>query len=63
MRVWPGAVLLDGDVVGTWRRADETVTVSPWRSLPDDARAAVEQEAVSMPLPGLRRPVDVRWDR
>ncbi|WP_298461576.1 DNA glycosylase AlkZ-like family protein [uncultured Cellulomonas sp.] len=60
-RVWPGAVLVDGDVVGTWRRADETVTVSPWHPLPDDARAAVEAEAGSMPLPGLRRPVDVRW--
>ncbi len=61
-RVWPGAVLVDGDVVGTWRRADEKVTVSPWRPLTADRREAVEQEAASFPLPGLRGPVAVRWE-
>ena len=29
-RVWPGAVLLDGEVRGTWRRANETVTIQTW---------------------------------
>lgn len=61
-RVWPGAVLVDGDVAGTWRRADERVTVSVWRPLTTDRREAVEQEAASMPLPGLRGPVTVRWE-
>lgn len=61
-RVWPGAVLVDGDVVGTWRRADEKVTVGPWRGLPTAGREAVEQEAASLPLPGLQRPITVRWD-
>lgn len=61
-RVWPGAVLVDGDVVGTWRRADEKVTVSAWQPLPARARDAVEREALSLPLPGLRRPVTVRWE-
>jgi hypothetical protein len=56
-RVWPGAVLVDGDVVGTWRRADEQVTVTPWGPLPAAAREAVEAEAASFPLPGLRGPV------
>jgi hypothetical protein len=61
-RVWPGAVLVDGDVVGTWRRADEKVTVSAWLPLATDHREAVEQEAASLPLPGLRGPVTVRWE-
>jgi hypothetical protein len=61
-RVWPGAVLVAGDVVGTWRRADEKVTVSPWRTLPAGAREAVEQEAASLPLPGLSDPITVRWN-
>ncbi len=51
-RVWPGAVLVAGDVVGTWRRAQAKVSISPWRSLSPAERAAVEAEAASMPLPG-----------
>ena len=31
-RVWPGAVLVDGEVVGTWRRSQEVVTIQPWQS-------------------------------
>jgi hypothetical protein len=60
-RVWPGAVLVDGEVVGTWRRADEKVVVSPWDAL-DGAREAVEREAVGLPLPGLDRAITVRWE-
>ena len=61
-RVWPGALLVDGDVAGTWRRADEKVTLSPWRALPPAAREAVEQEAATLPVPGLTCPVCLRWD-
>ncbi len=61
-RVWPGAVLVDGEVVGTWRRAEEKVTVTPWGTLAAGDREAVEREAVSMPLPGLVKPVTVRWE-
>jgi hypothetical protein len=61
-RVWPGALLVDGDVAGTWRRADELVTVAPWRRLPKATRAAVETEAASLPLPGLQRPISVAWE-
>jgi len=61
-RVWPGAVVVGGELVGTWRRADEKVTVGPWVALPARAREAVEQEAASLPLPGLRGPVTVRWE-
>lgn len=60
-RVWPGAVLVDGEIVGTWRRANDVVTVETWRPPSGRARDAVEAEAASMPLPGLRGPVVVRW--
>jgi hypothetical protein len=60
-RVWPGAVLVAGEVVGTWRRADATVTIATWRGLSPEERDAVAAEAASMPLPGLRGPIRVRW--
>lgn len=60
-RVWPGALLVDGDVAGTWRRADERVDIDAWRRLRPAERAGVEAEAATMPLPNLARPIDVRW--
>ena len=60
-RVWPGAVLVEGEVVGTWRRAQGMVTVQTWRRLSPAARGAVEAEAGSLPLPGLEGRVVVRW--
>jgi hypothetical protein len=61
-RVWPGAVLLDGEVVGTWRRSEHKVTVSPWQPLTGAGREAVEGEATSLPLPGLARQITVTWE-
>ena len=61
-RVWPGGLLVDGEVVGTWRRANEIVTIETWRRLTRAARDAVEAEAASLPLPDLRARVVVRWD-
>ena len=61
-RVWPGAVLVEGEVVGTWRRADAKVSVQPWRRLSRAARDAVEAEAASLPLPGIEGQIVVRWD-
>jgi hypothetical protein len=60
-RVWPGAVLVDGEVVGTWRRAEATVTIEPWRRLSRQQRDAVQMEAESIPLPDPGRPIVVRW--
>jgi len=62
-RVWPGALLVDGEVVGTWRRADEKVAIEPWRRLTRVERDAVEAEAASLPLPGIDRRIVVRWER
>ena len=61
-RVWPGAVLVDGEIVGTWRRAQADVTIESWRRLSLAERAAVEAEAVSMPLTTVRHGVQVHWD-
>jgi hypothetical protein len=61
-RVWPGGVLVEGEVVGTWRRADATVTVQPWRRVSRAARDAVEREAASLPLPGIEGQMVVRWN-
>jgi hypothetical protein len=60
-RVWPGAVLVDDEIVGTWRRAAHTVTITPWTALPVNARHALETEAADLPLPALDRPIAVRW--
>jgi hypothetical protein len=61
-RVWPGGLLVEGELVGTWRRAQETVTIQPWRHLSRAARDAVEAEAESLPLPGIRGRIVVRWE-
>ena len=60
-RVWPGALLVNGEIAGVWRRAGPEVTVDTWRKLKKDERAAVEAEAATMPLPGLKREIRVRW--
>jgi hypothetical protein len=60
-RVWPGALLVAGELAGTWRRAMADLSIEPWRRLSPAERAAVEAEAASLPLPGLDGPVTVRW--
>ena len=61
-RVWPGAVLLAGEIAGTWRRADTVLTVRPWRRLSGAERDVVVAEAEGLPLPGVQRRITVRWD-
>lgn len=61
-RVWPGALLVDGEIVGTWRRAQEKVAIGTWRRLTRAQVAAVEAEATSLPLPGIQGQIVVRWD-
>ncbi|MEO7665352.1 MAG: crosslink repair DNA glycosylase YcaQ family protein [Candidatus Limnocylindrales bacterium] len=60
-RVWPGALLLDGQVAGTWRRSDAVLTVEPWRQPSPEERDAVQAEAESLPLPGAADRIQVRW--
>jgi len=62
-RVWPGGLLVDGEIAGTWRRADTVLTIQPWRRLSPAERDAVAAEAESLPLPGIDRQIAVRWDK
>ena len=61
-RVWPGGLLVAGEVAGTWRRADTVLTVQPWRALSGAEREAVVAEAESLPLPRSGGKIVVRWD-
>jgi Winged helix DNA-binding domain len=60
-RVWPGAILVNGEIVGTWRRATADIAIEPWQPLSPAQREAVEAEAKSLPLPGLSSGIRVEW--
>jgi hypothetical protein len=60
-RVWPGGVVVDGEMAGTWRRAGAVVAIETWDRLSPEARDAVEREAQSFPLPGAEGRIRVRW--
>jgi len=61
-RVWPGAVLVEGEIVGTWRRAKAALSIQSWRQLSHAERDAVEAEAHSLPLPGVEGQITVHWE-
>lgn len=61
-RVWPGALLVGGELVGNWRRAEGLVSLQAWRRLTPTERATVEAEATSLPLAGLAGPIQTRWE-
>lgn len=59
--VWPGGLLVAGELVGTWRRAGRRATIRTWRPITAAERQAVEAEAASLPLPAPDTPVRVTW--
>jgi hypothetical protein len=61
-RVWPGALLVAGKIVGTWRRAQERVTIQTWQRLSRTSRDAVLAEAESLPLPDKAGRIVAPWD-
>jgi hypothetical protein len=61
-RVWPGAVLLAGEIVGTWRRAQAKLTIQPWRRFSRVERKQIEAEAANLPIPGIEGSIQVHWD-
>jgi hypothetical protein len=60
-RVWPGALLVEGEIRGTWRRSQHTVRIDAWARLSRQRRDAIEAEARALPLPGVDRRIDVIW--
>ncbi|HET7854846.1 MAG TPA: crosslink repair DNA glycosylase YcaQ family protein [Gaiellaceae bacterium] len=60
-RVWPGALLVEDEIRGTWRRAQHAVRIDAWARLPRRTRDAVEAEARALPLPGVDREIEVVW--
>lgn len=62
-RVWPGAVLVDGEIVGTWRRTKTQIDVTTWRRLTSGEAAAVEAEAATLPIPDAQSGIETRWLR
>src|SRR5256714_13289804 len=61
-RVWPGALLVEGEIRGTWRRAHHTVRIDAWARLSRGTRDAIEAEANALPLPGVERAIEVVWN-
>ena len=59
MSVWPGALLVNGELVGTWRRQVGRVTVRAWRPLEPEVKETVEEEVSGMPIESVRK--EVRW--
>ncbi|TLZ56205.1 MAG: winged helix DNA-binding domain-containing protein [Methanobacteriota archaeon] len=57
--VWPGALMVNCELVGTWRRQVGRVTVRAWRKLEREVKEAVEEEVSAMPIESARK--EVRW--
>jgi hypothetical protein len=54
-RVWPGALLVEGELVGTWRRAQGTMTIETWRvSRPrHEMRSRQKRSPCTCPVSGM----------
>jgi hypothetical protein len=65
-RLWPqgnvppGGLLVDGELVGVWRRQGHAFTISSWRSIHSRQKDAVEAEIAAMPPLGANQPT-VTW--
>jgi hypothetical protein len=57
----PGAVLVDGEIVGGWQRQGRKVTIHPFTRLSASVREAIEAEALAFPVAGTAPP-SVGWD-
>lgn len=60
-RVWPGALMVAGEIAGVWRRSGHDLSISPWRQLSSEETAAVEAEALALPMPDSDKGMRVSW--
>jgi Winged helix DNA-binding domain len=60
-RVWPGAILVDGEIVGTWRRSSAQVDLTTWHRLTAQQRDAIAAEAAELPILGDHIAVTTSW--
>jgi hypothetical protein len=58
-RVWPGALLVNGEIAGVWRRSAKEISIDTWRRLSPAEWEAVEAEAMALPLPGLNERITI----
>lgn len=56
----PGAILVDGEIVGAWQRQQRKVTVHPWSKLSAKVLEEIEREALPFPIAGASKPT-VSW--
>jgi hypothetical protein len=56
----PGAILVDGQIVGSWQRQQRRVTMHTFGRLPATVREAIEAEALAFPVAGPT-PATVAW--
>ena len=57
----PGAILVDGQIIGAWQRQQRRVTLLPFSKISAPVRQAIEHEALTMPIAGPSEPT-VIWD-
>src|SRR2546427_10196099 len=57
--VWPGALMVNGEIVGAWRRQGGRVTVRGWRPVEPSVKEAVGEEVSGMPIESARK--EVLW--
>jgi hypothetical protein len=57
----PGAILVDGAIVGAWQRQQMKVTIHPWSPMTGDVREAIDREALTFPIVSPSK-ATVRWD-
>ena len=59
--VWPGGLMVAGELAGSWRRSGRRMTIRAWRRISPAEREAVETEAARLPLPDPGAGVAVTW--
>ncbi len=59
-RMWPGALLVDGEIRRPWRPSQHTVRIDAWERVSRRRRDAIE--ARTLPLPGVDGQIEVVWN-